>query len=193
MQDGARVEKERQRASSRVQQLQAELSSMRSQQDSLRQRLQERLTAQEKDSAAKARELSSLRRAGAPRRVCCCVLYPLFCAGARLGCRLSASFSAISLSLTGVMFMRQVVCGVHTCFCLVAGSRQLLRLLPAGSMLISQPRRCCCCCRGLLQLRLQRSVWRTLRLKTAGRGLHCEPVATRRQQHSGSCVSSPAE
>lgn len=66
MQDGARVEKERQRASSRVQQLQAELSSMRSQQDSLRQRLQERLTAQEKDSAAKARELSSLRRAGAP-------------------------------------------------------------------------------------------------------------------------------
>jgi hypothetical protein len=65
VQDGARVEKERQRASSRVQQLQAELSSMRCQQDTLRQRLQERLTAQEKDAAAKAHELSSLRRAGA--------------------------------------------------------------------------------------------------------------------------------
>jgi hypothetical protein len=64
LQDGIRVEKERQRASGRVQQLQAELSAMRSHQDSLRQRLQERLTAQERDAAAKSRELASLRRAG---------------------------------------------------------------------------------------------------------------------------------
>jgi hypothetical protein len=64
LQDGIRVEKERQRASGRVQQLQAELSAMRSHQDSLRQRLQERLTAQERDAAAKTRELASLRRAG---------------------------------------------------------------------------------------------------------------------------------
>lgn len=58
------MEKERQRASSQVQQLQAELSNMRTQQNSLRQRLRERLTAQERDAAVKARELSSLRRAG---------------------------------------------------------------------------------------------------------------------------------
>jgi Skp family chaperone for outer membrane proteins len=64
VQDSARVEKERQRASNRVQQLQTELSSMRTQQDSLRKRLQDRLAAQEKDAAAKARELSALRRAG---------------------------------------------------------------------------------------------------------------------------------
>lgn len=64
LQDGTRVEKERQRNAGRVQQLQAELTAMRSQQDSLRQRLQDRLTAQEKDAAAKARELASLRRAG---------------------------------------------------------------------------------------------------------------------------------
>lgn len=66
LQDGIRVKKERQRASGRVQQLQAELSAMKSHQDSLRQRLQERLTAQERDAAAKTRELASLRRAGEP-------------------------------------------------------------------------------------------------------------------------------
>lgn len=64
LQDGTRVEKERQRAAGRVQQLQSELSTMRAQQDSLRQRLQDRLTAQERDASAKARELASLRRAG---------------------------------------------------------------------------------------------------------------------------------
>jgi hypothetical protein len=64
LQDGAQVEKERQRAAGRVQQLQAELGAMRSQQDKLRMRLQERLTLQEKDAAAKARELASLKRAG---------------------------------------------------------------------------------------------------------------------------------
>jgi hypothetical protein len=58
------VEKERQRASSRVQQLQTELSSMRTQQDGLRKRLQDRLVVQEKAAAAKAREMSALRRAG---------------------------------------------------------------------------------------------------------------------------------
>lgn len=63
-QDSARVEKERQRASSRVQQLQTELSSMRTQQDGLRKRLQDRLLVQEKAAAAKAREMSALRRAG---------------------------------------------------------------------------------------------------------------------------------
>lgn len=64
LQDGVRVEKERHRAAGRVQQLQSELSAMRAQQDTLRQRLQERLVAQEKDALVKARELTSLRRAG---------------------------------------------------------------------------------------------------------------------------------
>lgn len=64
MQDGARLDKERQRASGRVQQLQAELSAMKAQQNSLQKRLQERLAAQEKEAATKSRELASLRRAG---------------------------------------------------------------------------------------------------------------------------------
>lgn len=63
-QDALRLERERQRAASRVQQLQAHLTAMRAEQDTLRKRLQERLAAQEKASAEKARELAALRKAG---------------------------------------------------------------------------------------------------------------------------------
>jgi hypothetical protein len=41
LQDGARLEKERQRAADRVQQLQSKLSAMRAQQDTLRHRCQQ--------------------------------------------------------------------------------------------------------------------------------------------------------
>jgi hypothetical protein len=60
-----RIEKERQRAADRVQQLQAHLAAMRVEQDSIKRRLQERLAAQEKAAADKAKELAALRRAGA--------------------------------------------------------------------------------------------------------------------------------
>lgn len=63
-QDAARLEKERQRASGQVQQLQSELAAMKGQQDRLRQRLQERLVAQEKAAAANLREMATLRTAG---------------------------------------------------------------------------------------------------------------------------------
>jgi chaperonin cofactor prefoldin len=59
-----RLEKERQRAAGRVQQLQAHLAAMRMEQDTIKRRLQERLTAQEKAAADKAKELAALRRAG---------------------------------------------------------------------------------------------------------------------------------
>jgi uncharacterized protein YlxW (UPF0749 family) len=64
LQDGMRLEKERQRAANRVQQLQAHLAAMRVEQDSIKRRLQERLSAQEKAAADKAKELAALRRAG---------------------------------------------------------------------------------------------------------------------------------
>ena len=59
-----RLEKERQRAASRVQQLQAELGSMRLEHDSLRKRLQERLASHEKLSSERTKELQTLKRAG---------------------------------------------------------------------------------------------------------------------------------
>jgi hypothetical protein len=65
LQDGLRIEKERQRAADRVQQLQAHLAAMRVEQNSIKRRLQERLAAQEKAAADKAKELAALRRAGA--------------------------------------------------------------------------------------------------------------------------------
>ncbi|KAF8057282.1 FOLD2 [Scenedesmus sp. PABB004] len=70
-QDAARLERERQRAAGRVSQLQTTLASMRAEQDALRRRLAERLAAQEKASADKARELAALRKAAdaAKRRV----------------------------------------------------------------------------------------------------------------------------
>jgi hypothetical protein len=65
LQDGLRLDKERQRAADRVQQLQAHLAAMRVEQDGIKRRLQERLSAQEKAAADKAKELAALRRAGA--------------------------------------------------------------------------------------------------------------------------------
>jgi hypothetical protein len=64
LQDGLRLEKERQRAAGRVQQLQAHLAAMRVEQEGIKRRLQERLVAQEKAAADKAKELAALRRAG---------------------------------------------------------------------------------------------------------------------------------
>ena len=64
VQDVSRVERERQRAAQQVQQLQSSLTAMRAEQEALRKRLQERLLAQEKSAADKAKELAALRRAG---------------------------------------------------------------------------------------------------------------------------------
>jgi regulator of replication initiation timing len=64
-----RLEKERQRATSRIQQLQAELSSMRLEHESLRKRLQERLASHEKLSQERNKELQTLKRAGGSRSV----------------------------------------------------------------------------------------------------------------------------
>ncbi|WIA42369.1 hypothetical protein OEZ86_008375 [Tetradesmus obliquus] len=65
------LEKERQRAAGRVQQLQAHLAAMRIEQEAVKRRLGERLAAQEKAAADKAKELAALRRAAeaAKRRV----------------------------------------------------------------------------------------------------------------------------
>lgn len=64
LQDGMRLEKERQRAAGRVQQLQAHLAAMRIEQEAVKRRLGERLAAQEKAAADKAKERAALRRAG---------------------------------------------------------------------------------------------------------------------------------
>lgn len=144
LQDGARLDFERQRAAGRIQQLQGELSTMKAQQNKLRQRLQERLDAQDRDAVIKSRELASLRRAGEE------VLVLPDCQGVESSAvahsirDLSVGTHPFDMCSTGLVV---AVCSVYS---LVHGLLMLwCRLL-------------------LLQLRLHAGVWLSLKKRTGG-------------------------
>ncbi len=67
-QDNMRLDKDRQRPQLRIQQLQADVARLKDQEAEARRRLQEKLTAHERASAERARELSALKRAGEAAR-----------------------------------------------------------------------------------------------------------------------------
>jgi hypothetical protein len=63
-QHGLRLDKERQRTGCRIQSLQADLRSMRDQQEALRQQLADKVAAHGRAASERNKELAALRRAG---------------------------------------------------------------------------------------------------------------------------------